>query len=383
MKLAVNTEQIIDGVLKAAAIIPAKAGAAYLRSIWLKAENNELSIMSTDVNIEFRGVYPAEVEQPGLLGVQGRSFADLVRRLPSGVMHLSSDDESGVLQIQQGKRNYRLPVSGAEWFQDFADFPVENSVAWSGDILLEIIEKVSYCIEDEDTRDGLCCLYFKPCGNGRIESCGLNGHQFALFSFIHDDLAALLGEKGLLIQKKYLPDIKKWLGPDEIELNVSEKRVFFKRQEGAEILSVPRALHEYPDYNIFLAKLSGDTANILAVPRKECMDSLGRILVFNTESERGVFLDMTESELNLSAQGADMGSARESLEVSYGGDISRIVFPTRELLEIMGHFSSEFLDFKFSGAEGPAGIQGPGDPDYRVVIMPMKVAESSYYTEEK
>ena len=38
MKLTVNKEQIIEGLLKAAAIIPAKAGAQYLRSIWLKAE---------------------------------------------------------------------------------------------------------------------------------------------------------------------------------------------------------------------------------------------------------------------------------------------------------------------------------------------------------
>ena len=55
MKLSVNKEQIIEGLQKAAAIIPAKAGAAYLRSIWLKAEKGSLSIMATDANIEFTG----------------------------------------------------------------------------------------------------------------------------------------------------------------------------------------------------------------------------------------------------------------------------------------------------------------------------------------
>ena len=55
MKLSVNKEQIIEGLQKAAAIIPAKAGAAYLRSIWLKAEKGSLSIMATDANIEITG----------------------------------------------------------------------------------------------------------------------------------------------------------------------------------------------------------------------------------------------------------------------------------------------------------------------------------------
>ena len=75
MKLTVNKEQIIEGLLKAAAILPAKAGTQYLRSIWLKAEDGRLEVMATDATLEFTGRYPAEVEEPGLVGVQGRAFA--------------------------------------------------------------------------------------------------------------------------------------------------------------------------------------------------------------------------------------------------------------------------------------------------------------------
>ena len=65
MIITVKKEQIIDGLQKAASIIPSKAGAAYLRSIWLQASNTggikRLTLMATDVNIEFTGTYPAEV----------------------------------------------------------------------------------------------------------------------------------------------------------------------------------------------------------------------------------------------------------------------------------------------------------------------------------
>ena len=43
MYLTVKKEHIIEGLQKAAAIIPSKAGAAYLRSIWLKAEGDRLA----------------------------------------------------------------------------------------------------------------------------------------------------------------------------------------------------------------------------------------------------------------------------------------------------------------------------------------------------
>ncbi len=382
MKLTVNKEQIIEGLLKAAAIIPAKAGAQYLRSIWLKAEEGSLSVMSTDANIEFTGRYPAEVAKPGLIGVQGRAFVDLVRQLPTGVLHLTLDEASGNLLIEQGRRTYKLPVSGAEWFQNFSAFPAENAVTWSGDFLQDILDKVAFCISDDDAMDAIACLCMKPKGNGRIDVCGLNGHQFALVSFTHDELAERLPESGMLIQKKYLQDIKKWLGVDEIELNITDKRLYLRSLDGAETLSLPRAAHEYPDYNIFMSKLASEDMYPMTLARKETIEALGRILIFNTESDRCTYMDLTAGEALLSAQGQDVGSANESLEVTYNGDIKRIAFPTRNLLDVLGHFVSAKIDMMLTGSEGPCGIRGGDDTDYTVIIMPMKVSETTYYSEE-
>lgn len=382
MKLTVNKEQIIEGLLKAAAIIPSKAGAQYLRSIWLKAEEGSLSVMSTDANIEFTGRYPAEVTTPGLIGVQGRAFVDLVRQLPTGVLHLTLDEASGNLLLEQGRRTYKLPVSGAEWFQNFSAFPAENAVTWSGDFLQDILDKVGFCISDDDAMDAIACLCMKPRGNGRIDVCGLNGHQFALVSFTHDELAERLPESGMLIQKKYLQDIKKWLGVDEIELNITDKRLYLRSLDGAETLSLPRAAHEYPDYNIFMSKLASEDMHPMTLARKEAIEALGRILIFNTESDRCTYMDLSAGEALLSAQGQDVGSANESLEVSYNGDIKRIAFPTRNLLDVLGHFVSAKIDMMLTGSEGPCGIRGADDADYTVIIMPMKVSETTYYSEE-
>lgn len=382
MKLTVNKEQIIEGLLKAVAIIPAKAGAQYLRSIWLKADEGGLSVMSTDANIEFTGCYQAEVAEPGLIGVQGRAFVDLVRQLPSGVLHLSLDEASGNLLLEQGRRSYKLPVSGAEWFQNFSTFPEENTVTWSGDFLQDVLDKVTFCISEDDAMDAIACLCMKPRGNGRIDVCGLNGHQFALVSFTHDELAERLPEEGILIQKKYLQDIKKWLGVDEIELNITEKRLYLRSLGKAETLSLPRAAHQYPDYNIFMSKLASGDMHPMTLERKEAMEALGRILIFNTESDRCTYMDLSASEALLSAQGQDVGSANESLEVAYGGDIKRIAFPTRSLMDVLGHFVSAKIDMMLTGTEGPCGVRGADDPDYTVIIMPMKVSETTYYSEE-
>ena len=382
MKLTISKENIIEGLQKAAAIIPAKAGATYLRSIWLHAVDGSLAVMATDANIEFIGKYPAQIVEEGLIGVQGRAFVDLVRQLPPGEMSLTLDATSNTLLLKQGRRSYKLPVSGADWFQNFSSFPEDEPVVWSGDFLQDLLDRVTFCISDDDAMDAIACLCMKPGQNGRIDVCGLNGHQFALVSFSHDELAARLPEAGMLIQKKYLQDMKKWLGSDEIELNITEKRLYLRSIDRSESLSLPRAAHQYPDYTVFMSKLSEDGVSAMNLDRKEGMDALSRILIFNTESDRCTYMDMGEGEVSLSAQGQDVGSASESLEVSYGGDIKRIAFPTRNLLDVFGHFSSGRLDMLLTGPEGPCGIRGAEDPDYTVILMPMKVSEATYYSEE-
>ncbi|WP_418764137.1 DNA polymerase III subunit beta [Mailhella sp.] len=388
MYLTVKKEQIIEGLQKAASIIPSKAGAAYLRSIWLQAvktpDGDRLTVMSTDVNIEFTGTYPAEIKEEGTAGVNGRAFVELLRRLPGGDISLRLDEESHILSVEQGRRSYKLPTVDPVWFQPLPPFPEDGSVLWSGDFFQDIIDRVSFCISDDDSAEGLACLYLKAGDAGKVDVCGLNGHQFAMVRFINDELARLLPENGLLIQKKYVNELRKWLGSDEVMLNISERRFHIRTGSGSETLSIPRSANfTYPDHLSFLARLDGDNTSQLDVDRRETLNALDRLLIFNNDSDRCTYFRFSPQEVELSAQGQETGSATEHLEGAFKGDLELIAFPTRSLMDILGHFQSATLHYVFTGAEGPCGITGSDDAEYTVILMPMKIAESSYYTEEE
>ncbi len=384
MKIIIEKGHVIEGLQKASNILPQRAGAAYLRSIWIKAAGENVSFLATDVNMEFQGMYQAFVEEDGLVGVQGKAFVDLMRQLPEGKIKLSLDKESNVLLIEQGKKKYKLPVNDSIWFQEFSSFPAENAVIWSGDFFQDLLEKVTFCISDDDTMDAIACLYMKPIpkenGDNYIEVCGLNGHQFALVSFNNDDLFKLLPEEGILLQKKYLQELKKWLTAEEIEFNITDKRFYVRTLKG-ETLSLPRVTYNYPDYSTFLEKVR-DSANTLKIKRKECAEALGRLSIFNTKNIRFTNFDIGESEATLSVHGQDVGSAVENIEVQYSGSIRKIAFPSKELMDIMGHFQSTELNMRFTSDEGPCAIQGKDDVDYLIIIMPMKVGNTAYYSEE-
>jgi len=394
MQLTVFRNDIIDGLQKSSGIIPAKTGAAYLRTIWLEATAGALRILSTDSSLEFTGQYAAKVAKEGLCGVQGKSFFELVRKLPPGEISLTLDEASGNLLIKQGSRRYKLPTSDRNWFQPFSAFAEDGGVTWSGDFLQEVIERVAYCISDEDTMEAMACMYLKPvAGEAKIEVCGLNGHQFSLIGFANDDIHAMLPPEGILIQKKYVAELKRWLTSEEVELAMGQKRLFFRtvrRDEAApdapariETFSLPLSFYQYPDYNAFVSKLSSGDVSTLTIDRLECIDALERVAIFNTDNNRcAYFLFDGPTELSLKSQGQEAGEASETLECAFSGSLDKVAFPTKDLTDILGHFESPRVTMTLTGAEGPCGIVGENDASGLVIIMPMKIVEETYYSEE-
>ena len=393
MQLKVFRNDIIDGLQKSSAIIPAKTGAAFLRTIWLEAASGVLRILSTDSSLEFTGQYAAKVTEEGLCGVQGKNFFELVRRLPPGEIGLTLDAASGNLLIKQGTRRYKLPVSDRNWFQSFSPFPDAEAVTWSGDFLQELIDRVAYCISDEDTMEAMACMFLKPAPEAKVEVCGLNGHQFSLVGFFNDDVHALLPEDGILIQKKYVAELKRWLTADEIELAISQKRLFFRTQQKdpadeaaapkIETFSLPLSYYQYPDYNTFVSKLKTEGVSTLSIDRLELVDALERVAIFNTDNNRcAYFLFDSPTELSLRSQGQEAGEAAETLECVFSGELEKVAFPTKDIIDILGHFNAARVTLTLTGSEGPCGITGEEDPECLVIIMPMKIVEETYYSEE-
>lgn len=383
MFLKVRKEDIIDGLLKAANIIPAKTGAAYLRTVWLKAEGDTLAILATDSSIEFSGTYPAVSSEGGLVGVQGKKFCDLIKRMPPGEILLKLDASGKHLHVEQGRRKYKLPANESSWFQDFNLFPEETAVLWSGDFFKEIIDRIAFCISDDEDLTSMNCIKFAPVEGDDIEICGLNGHQFGLLKFTNADIHKALGQDGFLISKKYLMEIRKWLSNDEIEISLSDKRLFLRTENKKEVFSLPLKTFVFADYRNFINQYKDSFVNTLLVDKHELTDALDRIYLFNTEANKATFFDFGPEELSLYCQGQDIGEGTEQIGCQYNGELSKIALPTKVILDILGHFNSDSLTFYFAGATEPCKIVGKDDPNYMIITMPVEITEDTYYSEEE
>jgi len=383
MELKIYKEEFVDGIIKASNIIPYKTGAAFLRTIWFKGEADYLKIMSTDSNVEFIGQYKSEIKENGLMGTQGKKITELIRKMRAGPIVIKSDTEKQSVLVKQDKRKYKLPMSENSWFPELEEFPEKNIVSWSGEKIRDIVEKNYFCISDDDTMQAMTCLKIAPGENEKVEVCAFNGHQLSYYTLINHDLYSNMPRSGILIPKKYLAELRRWLPSGGVDLCLTDSRIFFRTQDQKESLSLPLSMYQFPDYHQFIMTYQDKFGSHMTINRNELMESLERIQIFNTEIQMSTVMELSSQELRLSSTAVESGEAREAIGCSYKGDLDQVVFNTKNVLEIMEHFDEENITFSFAGQVLPCKIHGENNTDYFVMTMPVQIEQDTYYTEEE
>ncbi len=371
MKITINREHCVDGLQKAGNVTPARAATVMLKTTWIRTDRagKSITLMASNGYTEYLGTYPAEVEKDGFVGVYGKSLADLLRALPEGSVDMFTDRRGRNLVISQGSRLYKLPASNREWFQPLIPFPGTGTVAWSGEELLDIIDRVFFCIlDDEDSPLGCLCIH--PEENGGIDFCGLNGCRAALVRITNSAFHGKLPGEGILIQKKYLADIRRLISPGEIEIGLTPRRFFIRNRGARDMVSVPLAQFAYPDYSVFFDRMKADTCSIVRVSRSEFSDALARSLIFNTRDENSVAISIGKDSLTIASSGKSTGSATETIAADCRSTVEHLVFVTRVLAELLSHFGTGSLTMRIASGTGPCSFQTDTDENYAVIAMP-------------
>ena len=84
-------------------------------------------------------------------------------------------------------------------------------------------------------------------------------------------------------------------------------------------------------------------------------------------------LSLADSQLTLTVNSPDSGTATEELAVGYESDDLEIGFNARYLLDITGQLSGEDAVFMLADPGSPTLIKDGGDPATLYVLMPMRV----------
>ncbi len=384
MKIIINKEEVIRGLQKASNLTGQKTGTAFLKSIWLRAYKNQLTIMATDSKIEFSGTYSVTCKEDGIVGVNGKNFYELIKKLPPGEISLRYDEKSKSLILEQGYRKYRILTYDNSWFKELKKFPEDNFISWQGDSFKDLIDRMLYFIPDDVSDENRYLKLEKYDENNKIVVYALKLHTFALKIIEHEGLYNLIDNNGFLIDRSFLVEIKKWLDNDDIYISIDSNRMFIKNKQN-ETISFPLVYKEFTNYKTFLDVYnSKENKSKLIINKQELKESLDRLYIFVSDIDQIAYFMLNENELIIYVESYDKGEATESIMAKYNGNLEKITFLIKRIRDIIDHFYSENITIEFTHSEGPCRITGNEDidKDYLVITMPIKVSDEIYYEDE-
>jgi DNA polymerase III subunit beta len=340
----------------------------------LQTNGNGVFISATDLEISFRGFYPAEVTEPGALTVQAGYFNNLIKDLPKGLLALVGTDQTA-MQIRTGDSQYQLYGLAAEQFPPIPETVEGNLVEVESRLLQEMIHKTIFSVSGDDLQYNLSAIFWERVEldeGAWLRLVSTDGHRLTVVERPLPEGEQLgLGE-GILVSYKAMREIGRFLdGQEKVTMGLGEKTLALRVAD--KHLFVRLLDRKFPDYRRIIPE---GFVYRFAANRRELTNTLRRIAQLSSDRFKGVIFKLGVDFMEVTFANPDVGEGRELLPVTLeSGDSSQIPlevgFNARYLLEPLQAMSGDTVCLEINDRERPCRLMEQGDPHYFSLVMPL------------
>jgi DNA polymerase-3 subunit beta len=335
-----------------------------LAGILLHASGGKLELAATDMELSLRTSLDAQVEGEGSVVVPGRLLLELARLLPDAEVAIEHKLEEAAVEIRSGSASYRLHTYNAEDFPRLPEAAAAERHEVDRETLLETVSRVSRSASRDESRPVLTGVLMRF-DAGKLVMAATDSYRL---SVKETSIEGTVPELEAIVPARALQELARIAqGGEGIELGVHENQVIFAT--GDALLTTRRIDGQFPNYKQLVPETFDHE---LALPRDELLDVVRRVAVM-AQRNSPLRLRFADGELTVSAQTQDVGEARESLPVSFGGEPLEIGFNAEFLRDGVESIAGDQLRLKLISPLRPAVLQGEDD-DFLYLIMPIRLA---------
>jgi DNA polymerase III subunit beta len=364
MKVTCSRDDLVAKLAIVARAVSTRTTVLVLGGVLLRAENGELHLAATDMELSLRTSFEANVEGDGAVVVPGRLLVELARLLPDEDVQIEHRAEEGVVRIECGSASYRLHTYNVEDFPRLPDVEAIGTFSVDRDALLDTVSRVSRSASRDESRPVLTGILARFEG-GKLVMAATDSYRL---SVKETPLEGNAPDLEAIIPARALTELSRIAGSaDSLELGVHENQVVFVA-DGV-TLTTRRIEGQFPNYRQLLPETFEHTVSL---PRSEALDVVRRVSVM-AQRNSPLRLRFSEGELTVSAQTQDVGEAHESLPVGFTGEPLEIGFNPDFLREGIESVTSDEVQLKLISPLRPGLLQADGD-DFWYLIMPIRLA---------
>lgn len=337
-----------------------------LEGLLLQA-SDRLTVTGYDLK---KGIYTqleAEVKEQGSVVVGARLFGEMIRRLPDGIVTISTDINNNV-NVKCGKSEFNFMGISPE---DYPEMPVVdgvNNIALPQKILGSMINQTIFAVADNDMRPIYTGTLFDIEGE-ELTLVAVDGYRLAKRSEKLE--SAKMENCSFVVPGSALADIERICGDSEelVKISVGAKHISFsigetvvvsRRLEG-EFLNYKKSIPESFKYTV-------------KVDRGEFMSAIDRVaLIVSERNTSPVRMSFNDGSIDCLCV-TPIGRAEDVCTCDGSGEGLQIGFNDRYLKDALKAAAKEELNVCLNSASSPCIITAAdGSENFTYMILPVRL----------
>ena len=383
MEIVCNQNELNNAIQLVSKAVASRPTHPILANILLTADQgtNKISLTGFDLNLGIQTSFDATVKNSGAITIPSKLLSEIVNKLPTETpVNLVVDENSDNILIKSDTGKFNLKGIPSD---DYPNLPfVESGTSLNIDpsSFLQALKLTLFASSNDDSKQLLTGVNF-TFKQKYLESASTDGHRLAVVLIgneenIEDKENSSLNEDNfsVTIPTRSLREIEKLLTLRSTEKSI---KLFYDKGQvvfisSNQIITTRTLEGDYPNYSQLIPD---NFSKLFIFNTKKLTDALERIAVLADQQSSVVKIKLDENNLALiSADAQDIGSANESIPVSYSGEKFDIAFNVRYLLEGLKVISCENVILKCNLSTTPA-VFVPEDNinSFTYLVMPVQV----------
>ena len=371
MKFKISRSNFFKTLSHLQGIVDKKNSLPILANILIEANNNELILSSTDMDISIIEKINCDVTENGASTINAQILYDIVRKI---------DDNSEIEIISNNGKLLSLRSEGSRF--SLASLPKEDypiiekdnvgiDIVLNSKILFKLIDKTKFAISNEETRYFLNGLYFNTTNEDNkniVTLVGTDGHRLAKFS--HEINEKIDQVSGVIIPKKTIYELSKLLSEIDtnVKISISSNKIIFIV---GDIILISKLIDgSFPDYKRVIPK---DNTNVLRISRDKLLSAVDRVSTIANEKSPVIKFKILQNVLNLNTINNESSTASEDLSTNYQGEEIEIGFNSRYIMDIINNLEDNEITINLKDNTSPIIAQENSNSNLIYVLMPMRV----------
>ena len=310
----------------------------------------------------------ADIAQRGVVVVGARLFGEMIRRLPDGIVTVSSDENDNI-SVKCGKSQFNILGISAEDYPELPQFDALNSIRLPQHILKDMINKTIFAVSTDEVRPVYTGTLFEV-EERQLTLVSVDGYRLARRT---EKLAdSKLESCTFIVPGNALSDVEKICTDEEegeVSISVGAKHISFeigdtvvvsRRLEG-EFLNYRRSIPDTFKYEI-------------KVDRAEFMASIDRVsLIVSEKNSSPVRMTVGDGTIDCLCV-TPIGRAEDVCTCEGNGEGLLIGFNERYMKDALKAAGKDELMLCVNTAASPCIIKAAdGSEDFTYMVLPVRL----------